>query len=110
MMTTKLSQKCSTLTNRSFLINVLIIAISFVSIAFAARAFIYGILFLDCRSMRNNRYHGRFTRIIFLLNESTEIMKLVLKYLCILYFNLAIENWSVYNINLLDTKKKVYVK
>ena len=54
MMTTKLSQKCSTSTNRSFLVNVLINTISFVSTAFAARAFIYGILFLDCRSMRSN--------------------------------------------------------
>ena len=52
------------------------------------------------------RYHSRFTRIIFLLNENTEIMKLVLKFLYILYFNLAIENWSVYKTNLFDAKKK----
>ena len=56
------------------------------------------------------RYHSRFTRIIFLLNGSTEIMKFVLKFLCISYFNLAIENWSVYKTNLPDTKKNVYVK
>ena len=56
------------------------------------------------------RNHTRFTRIIFLLDESTEIMKFVLKFLCMLYFNLAIENWSVYKTNLLDTKKNVYVK
>ena len=68
----------------------------------------YFLIVVQCATIA--RYHGRFTRIIFLLNESTEIMKLVLKYLCILYFNLAIEDWSVYNINLLDTKKKVYVK
>ena len=36
-------------------------------------------------------------------------MKLVLKSLCILHFNLAIENWSIYEINLLDAKK-VHVK
>ena len=68
----------------------------------------YFLIVVQCATIA--RHHGRLTRIIFLLNESTEIMKLVLKYLCILYFNLAIENWSVYNINLLDTKKKVYVK
>ena len=56
------------------------------------------------------RNHTRFTRIIFLLDESTEIMKFVLKFLCMLYFNLAIENWSVYKTNLLVTKKNVYVK
>ena len=68
----------------------------------------YFLIVVQCATIA--RHHGRFTRIIFLLNESTEITKLVLKYLCILYFNLAIENWSVYKINLLDTKKKVYVK
>ena len=61
------------------------------------------------QSAKIARSHSRFTRIIFLLNESTEIMKLVLKSLCILHFNLAIENWSIYEINLLDAKK-VYVK
>ena len=68
----------------------------------------YFLIVVRCATIA--RYHSRFTRIIFLLNESTEIMKLVLKFLCILYLNLAIENWSVYKINLLDAKKRVYVK
>ena len=37
-------------------------------------------------------------------------MKLVLKFLCILNFSSAIENWSVYKTNLFDTKKNKYVK
>ena len=63
------------------------------------------LIVVECATIA--RYHSRFTRIIFLLNGSTEIMKLVLKFLCILYFNLAIENWSVYKTNLLDAKKSI---
>ena len=65
----------------------------------------YLLIFVESTTIA--RYHSRFTRIIYLLNESTEIMKHVLKFLCILYFNLAIEYWSVYKINLLDAKKSV---
>ena len=54
MITTKLSQKCSISINRSSLVNVLINRIYFISIAFLARAFIYGVLFLDRHSKRNN--------------------------------------------------------
>ena len=67
----------------------------------------YFLIVIQCATIAT--YHSRFTRIIFLLNESTEIMKLVLTFLCILYFNLAIENWSVCKVNLLDAKKS-YVK
>ena len=53
------------------------------------------------------RYHGRFTRITFLLNESTKIMKFVLKVWYNLYFNLVIENRSAYKTNLFNVKKKL---
>ena len=62
-------------------------------------------LFVVIQSATIARYHSRFTRILFLLNESIEIMNLVLKLLCILYFNLAIESWSLYKKNPLDAKK-----
>ena len=67
-------------------------------------------LLIVLQSVTIARYHSRFTRIILLLNENAEIIKFVLQFLCILYFNLSIKNWSVRKANLFDAKKKCVCK